>query len=95
MSVNEHYSTPCRFQVGESIHSSYHHAGHGWSEAGRHNTDDAATIANDLKGIGMKKAELIVTGRKGAKYTDSEDLATRVKGIGPKTLEKNAGKIKF
>ena len=59
------------------------------------NKDDAATIAKDLKGIGVKKAELIVAGRKDGKYKDGEDLAARVKGIGPKTVEKNGTMLKF
>ena len=53
------------------------------------NTADAVTLAANIKGIGLRKAEAIVAWRKehGA-FQRVEDLAL-VKGIGPKTVEKN------
>lgn len=59
------------------------------------NTDDAATIQADLKGIGEKKAALIVAERENGAFVDGADLAKRVKGIGPKTVEKNADMLEF
>ncbi len=53
------------------------------------NTADAKTIAANVNGVGTKKAELIVAYRKkhGA-FKSASDL-TKVKGIGPKIVEKN------
>jgi competence protein ComEA len=65
------------------------------SMAANVNTDDAATIAKDLKGVGVKKAELIVAGRSDGDYKDGADLASRVKGIGDMTVEKNADMLDF
>jgi competence protein ComEA len=59
------------------------------------NTDPAEAIAKDLKGVGIKKAALIVSVRKDGKFKDGKDLAARVKGIGPKTIEKNADSISY
>jgi len=59
------------------------------------NTDSAEVIAKDLKGVGAKKAELIVSERANGDYKDGADLATRVKGIGPMTVEKNADMLDF
>lgn len=59
------------------------------------NTDDAATISKDLKGVGIVKAELIVKERANGDYVDGADLSKRVKGIGPMTVQKNADKLEF
>jgi len=57
------------------------------------NTADAKTIASALKGIGMKKAQAIVEYREtyGA-FHDVQELV-EVKGIGKKTLERNASLV--
>ncbi len=53
------------------------------------NTADAKTIADSLKGIGLKKAEAIVDYRsKNGDFKSIDDLA-HVSGIGAKTIEKN------
>lgn len=60
------------------------------------NKDDAATIAKDGMGIGMKKAELIVNERNTrGPFKDWTDLKSRVKGFGTKTIEKNATTLTF
>ena len=52
------------------------------------NTADAETIAEELKGIGMAKAEAIVEYReKYGPFETAEDLAL-VRGIGERTVEK-------
>ena len=57
------------------------------------NTADAETIAKNLKGVGIKKAEAIVQYRKNyGPFHDIEELI-EVKGIGKSTLDKNAGMI--
>ena len=59
------------------------------------NSDDAQTISEGLNGIGIKKAEAIVTYRKDyGNFKSLEDLQM-VKGIGAKTLEKNKNEIQF
>ena len=59
------------------------------------NQASAAEIAEVLIGIGMSKANLIVSYRKdNGPFKSLEDLIL-VKGIGPKTLEKNRAKITF
>ncbi len=59
------------------------------------NTANAQSIASSLNGIGIKKAEAVVAWRK--EHGNFMDLAAleNVKGIGPKTLEKNKENIKF
>ena len=57
------------------------------------NTADAKTISESLKGIGQKKAEEIVRYRsENGTFKSSDDLIN-VKGIGQKTIDKNAGDI--
>lgn len=57
------------------------------------NTADAPTLSKNIKGIGMKKAQSIIDYReKNGKFNKVEDLM-KVKGIGVKLLEKNAGSI--
>ncbi len=52
------------------------------------NTADAETIADELKGIGLTKAEAIVEYReKYGPFKSAEDLAL-VRGIGERTVEK-------
>lgn len=59
------------------------------------NTADAQTIASELNGVGMKKAEAIVEYRKKhGPFKSLEDLL-EVKGIGAATLENNKENIKF
>ena len=57
------------------------------------NSADADTIAVELKGVGLKKAQAIVAYRdaNGA-FKTIEDL-TKVKGISDKTIEKNKENI--
>lgn len=57
------------------------------------NTADAATMASVLDGVGEKKAEAIVEYRDKNGLFESVDDFTKVKGIGPKILEKNRDKI--
>lgn len=57
------------------------------------NTADAKTLADALKGIGMKKAEAIVKYRtENGPFKTVKELAN-VSGIGEKTLEKNQADI--
>ncbi len=57
------------------------------------NTADAKTISESLDGIGMKKAEAIISYRKEyGPFKTSEELS-KVKGIGEKTVAKNKGDI--
>jgi competence protein ComEA len=62
--------------------------------AGKINLNKAtAAELSQLKGIGMKYAERIVEFRdKNGPFKQVEDLL-KVQGIGPKTLEKNKGRI--
>lgn len=57
------------------------------------NSANAELLASVLAGIGMKKAEAIVSYRKAhGKFKKIEDLA-KVKGIGESTIDKNRGKL--
>ncbi len=59
------------------------------------NTANADEISQNLKGIGNSKASAVVSYRdKNGKFTDLDSL-TLVKGIGPKTVEKNKADILF
>ena len=59
------------------------------------NTADAKAISESLKGIGQKKAEEIVRYRtKNGAFESLNDLIN-VKGIGQKTIDKNASDILF
>jgi len=53
------------------------------------NKADAETIAESLTGIGLVKATAIVKYRKDNGKFLTADSLTNVKGIGPKTVEKN------
>jgi len=58
------------------------------------NTADAATLARDLKGVGLKKAEAIVAYRqKHGPFRSADELAL-VKGIGPSLISKNRDSIR-
>ncbi|MCG6886258.1 MAG: helix-hairpin-helix domain-containing protein [Proteobacteria bacterium] len=53
------------------------------------NTADAKALATNIKGVGAKKAEAIVQYRsEHGPFKKPEDL-TKIKGIGPKLIEKN------
>jgi len=59
------------------------------------NSADAETIAEELKGIGLKKAQAIIEYRtKNGDFKTIESL-TEVKGIGLKTVEKNRENIQL
>lgn len=53
------------------------------------NTADAATLANELKGIGPALAEAIVADRKANGNFATADALTRVKGVGARIVENN------
>jgi competence protein ComEA len=58
------------------------------------NTADAATLARELKGVGLKKAEAIVAYRqKHGPFRSADELAL-VKGIGPSLISKNRDSIR-
>jgi competence protein ComEA len=59
------------------------------------NKADAATIAKELQGIGLSRAQAIVAYReKNGAFKSAEDLR-KVKGIGAKTLELNRANIRM
>ena len=59
------------------------------------NTASAEEIAQALNGVGESKAEAIVARREAhGPYKSADDL-TAVKGIGPKTVEKNRADIQL
>lgn len=59
------------------------------------NTADAATLARELQGVGLAKAQAIVAHRdKHGPFRSIDDLG-RVKGIGKKTLERNRDSIRL
>ena len=53
----------------------------------------SAKELTSLKGIGVKKAEAIISYRKEHCFTNVQDI-TKVKGIGKKFLEKNRTQLK-
>lgn len=59
------------------------------------NSADASTLAKELDGIGLAKAQAIVEYRKEhGPFKGPEDLA-RVKGVGAKTVERNRDNLRF
>lgn len=59
------------------------------------NSADAATIAKELQGIGLSKAQDIVAYRdKNGAFKNAEDLR-KIKGIGARTLERNRANIRM
>jgi len=59
------------------------------------NTADAQSIANELNGVGIKKAEAIIAWREANGQFGTQDELTNVKGIGPKTVAKNSAEIQL
>lgn len=59
------------------------------------NTADAAAIAEELNGVGVKKAQAIVDYREANGQFKTIESLTEVKGIGIKTVEKNRDAIEL
>jgi competence protein ComEA len=59
------------------------------------NKADAATIAKELQGIGLSRAQAIVAYREKNGSFKSLDELRKVKGIGAKTLELNRANIRI
>lgn len=59
------------------------------------NHADAATIAKSLDGIGFSKAQAIVAWREAHGPFKSADQLAQIKGIGPRTLERNRDAIRL
>lgn len=58
------------------------------------NKADAGTIAKELEGVGLARAQAIVAYReKNGSFKSANDLL-KVKGIGPKVLEANKANIR-
>ena len=66
-----------------------------WSGPVDINTADAATIAKELQGIGLSKAQDIVEYRDKNGAFKSVDELRKIKGIGAKTLERNRSNIRM
>ncbi len=64
-----------------------------YSEPVNINTANVEQLAENLKGIGPKKAQAIIDYREQNGPFFSADELINVKGIGPKTLEKNRENI--
>lgn len=59
------------------------------------NTADARTLARELQGIGMAKAEAIVSYReKNGPFKGADDLV-KVKGVGKKLVDQNKANLRF
>ena len=59
------------------------------------NSADAKTLARELQGVGMAKAEAIVSYReKNGPFKTADDLP-KVKGLGKKLIDQNKANLKF
>lgn len=59
------------------------------------NTADAKTLARELQGIGMAKAEAIIAHReKNGPFKSADDLV-KVKGVGKKLVDQNRANLRF
>lgn len=59
------------------------------------NTADAKTLARELQGVGMAKAEAIIAYReKNGPFKSVDDLV-KVKGLGKKLIEQNKANLRF
>lgn len=59
------------------------------------NTADAKTLARELQGVGMAKAQAIITHReKNGPFKSADDLV-KVKGIGKKLVDQNKSNLRF
>lgn len=59
------------------------------------NTADAETLSQELKGIGLAKAQAIVQFREQHGAFELPEELLKVKGIGPRVLAANRGDIKI
>ena len=53
------------------------------------NTADAQSLADNVNGVGLKRAQAIISFRETHGAFKSVDELTQVKGIGPKLVEQN------
>ena len=59
------------------------------------NTADAKTLARELNGVGMAKAEAIIAYReKNGPFKSADDLV-KVKGLGKKLVDQNKANLRF
>lgn len=65
-----------------------------WAGPVNVNTADAAMLANELNGVGLKKAEAIVEYRNANGAFESPEELLKVKGIGEAVLADNTGNIR-
>jgi len=66
-----------------------------WADAVNINTADARTIAKELKGIGVARAQAIVAYRNEHGPFKSADDLGRVKGIAQKVIDQNRANIRL
>ena len=59
------------------------------------NTADVQSLADELNGVGIKKAQAIVAWRDANGQFKTKNDLTNVKGIGAKTVEKNRADIQL
>jgi competence protein ComEA len=57
------------------------------------NTADAQTLDKNIVGVGLKRAEAIIAFREEHGLFQSVDDLAKVKGIGPKMVEKNRANL--